>query len=112
MPSQHLTNAATAELEPAGLPALDGAGVVATGRLPLPGIAGADVGIWSIAEGTVRGVTKDEVFVVLSGRATVEFHDTGEVLHIGPGDAVRLHRGQENTWTTHEALRKIYVNQV
>ena len=53
-------------------------------------------------------VEADEVFVVLSGRATVEVVD-GPTLEIGPGDVGLLPAGARTTWTVHETLRKVYV---
>lgn len=68
----------------------------------------ADLGIWEITEGTVTDVEADELFVVLSGRATIAFED-GPTLEVGPGDACRLKAGQRTVWTVHETLRKVYA---
>jgi uncharacterized cupin superfamily protein len=68
----------------------------------------ADLGIWEITPGTVTDVEADELFVVLSGRATIAFED-GPVLEVGPGDACRLRAGQRTVWTVHETLRKVYA---
>ncbi|WP_426560902.1 cupin domain-containing protein [Angustibacter sp. McL0619] len=68
----------------------------------------AEVGVWSIGAGVARDTEVDEVFVVLSGRATVIVED-GETLHVGPGSAVRLFAGDRTTWQVHESLRKLYV---
>jgi uncharacterized protein len=64
-------------------------------------------GIWQMTPGVVTDTEADEVFVVLSGRATVEFSD-GTVLEVGPGDVAVLTEGAETTWTVHETLRKVY----
>jgi uncharacterized cupin superfamily protein len=64
-------------------------------------------GIWQMTPGVVTDVEADEVFVVVSGRATVEFAD-GTVLELGPGDVGVLTEGAETTWTVHETLRKVY----
>ncbi|GII95514.1 cupin domain-containing protein [Sinosporangium siamense] len=65
-------------------------------------------GIWQITPGVVTDVEEDELFVVVSGRATVEVED-GPTLHIGPGDLGVLRRGDRTTWTVHETLRKAYA---
>ncbi|QKW23796.1 cupin domain-containing protein [Kitasatospora sp. NA04385] len=64
-------------------------------------------GIWQITPGVVTDTEADEMFVVLSGRATVEFED-GPVLELGPGDLAVLREGDRTTWTVHETLRKVY----
>ncbi len=64
-------------------------------------------GIWQMTPGVVTDTEADEVFVVVSGRATVEFAD-GTVLEVGPGDVAVLTEGAETTWTVHETLRKVY----
>ena len=70
---------------------------------------GADVGVWEITPGVVRDVEEDEIFVVLAGRATVEFGDGRPSIDIQAGSVVRLDGGMGTTWTVHETLRKIYV---
>jgi uncharacterized cupin superfamily protein len=56
----------------------------------------------------------EEVFVVLSGRARVEFVGVPDgalpaPIDIGPGSIVRLTAGMSTTWTVHETLRKVYL---
>lgn len=67
-----------------------------------------EVGVWEHSVGTSTDIEADEVFVVISGRATVECDD-GAVLSIGPGDVGFLQAGTATTWTVHETLRKVYV---
>jgi len=69
--------------------------------------AGIERGIWEITPGVVTDVEVDELFVVLSGRATIEFQD-GPALEVGPGDVVVLPEGAVTRWTVHETLRKVY----
>ena len=66
------------------------------------------VGIWQHGPGVSTDVEADEVFVVLSGSATIEF-DGHPTLECGPGDVVMLPAGAVTRWTVHETLRKIYV---
>lgn len=78
-----------------------------TGSRALAAVAGAEVGVWEMTPGTASDVEVDEVFVVLSGSATVEFDD-GSVLELRPCTTVRLRAGDRTTWTVHETLRKVY----
>jgi uncharacterized cupin superfamily protein len=64
-------------------------------------------GIWQMTPGVVTDTEADELFVVLAGRATIEFSD-GTVLKVGPGDAAVLTEGARTRWTVHETLRKVY----
>jgi uncharacterized protein len=76
--------------------------------LPLHDSDDLAVGIWQHSTGVSTDVEADEVFVVLSGRATIEVAD-GPTLEVGPGDVGLLPVGARTTWTVHETLRKIYV---
>ncbi|MFE7777313.1 cupin domain-containing protein [Streptomyces sp. NPDC057445] len=64
-------------------------------------------GIWQITPGVVTDTEADELFVVVSGRATIEV-EGGDTLDVGPGDACVLREGDRTTWTVHETLRKAY----
>lgn len=66
------------------------------------------VGIWQHTAGVSTDVEADEVFVVLSGRATIEVAQ-GPTLEVGPGDIGILEAGAVTRWTVHEDLRKVYV---
>jgi uncharacterized cupin superfamily protein len=66
------------------------------------------IGIWQHGVGVSTDVEVDEVFVVLSGRATIEV-DGGPTLEVGPGDVGHYPAGTRTTWTVHETLRKVYV---
>ncbi|WP_033222729.1 cupin domain-containing protein [Kitasatospora phosalacinea] len=100
-----------AELEPEPLDPgqiVSGAPEV-TGKVVWESADGRQVrGIWQITPGTVTDTEADEMFVVLSGRATVEF-EGGPVLELGPGDLAVLREGDRTTWTVHETLRKVYT---
>jgi uncharacterized cupin superfamily protein len=74
----------------------------------LDALAGAEVGLWEMSEGTARDTEADEVFVVVSGRGHVDFED-GERLELAPGVAVRLAAGERTVWTVTERLRKVWV---
>lgn len=64
-------------------------------------------GIWSHTPGVSRDTESDEIFVVLTGRATIEV-EGGPTLELGPGDVGLLHAGDRTVWRVHEPLRKIY----
>ncbi|MCX4991679.1 MULTISPECIES: cupin domain-containing protein [unclassified Streptomyces] len=64
-------------------------------------------GIWQITPGVVTDTEANELFVVVSGRATIEV-EGGDVIEVGPGDAAFLREGDRTTWTVHETLRKAY----
>ena len=79
-----------------------------TGTRALTTVAGAEVGVWEMTAGTATDVEVDEVFVVLSGSATVTV-EGGTPLDLRPGVVVRLHAGDRTTWQVHETLRKVYL---
>lgn len=64
-------------------------------------------GVWQITEGVVTDVEADEVFVVVSGRATVEI-EGGPTLALEPGVVGRLQAGDRTVWRVHETLRKVF----
>ncbi|MFF3671441.1 cupin domain-containing protein [Microtetraspora malaysiensis] len=64
-------------------------------------------GVWEITPGVVTDVEADEIFVVLTGRATIEV-EGGATVEVGPGDVCLLAEGAKTTWTVHETLRKVY----
>ncbi|MEV6056625.1 cupin domain-containing protein [Streptomyces sp. NPDC052107] len=65
-------------------------------------------GIWQITPGVVTDTEADELFVVISGSATIEVQD-GPTLTVAPGDMAVLRAGDRTTWTVHETLRKAYA---
>lgn len=86
------------------------AGAPTTAVHELATIGGVEVGVWEMTPGTATDTEADEVFVVLSGRATISFASSGlPDLEIGPGSVVRLAEGMRTTWTVTETLRKVYV---
>ena len=104
-------DALTATLEPDGLPAEKvraGSPSTASRELVRDPSTGLSVGIWEHTAGQSVDVEADEVFVVLSGRATISYGD-GSVVDVGPGSVVATPAGVATTWTVHEDLRKVYV---
>ena len=110
-----LLEAATVALTHEPLPAEQiVAGSPTTATLVLDERADREIGVWEMSPGTASDFEVDEVFVVLSGRATVEYTAVAEgavppPIEIGPGSVVRLTDGMQTTWTVHETLRKVYL---
>jgi uncharacterized cupin superfamily protein len=64
-------------------------------------------GVWQHAPGVSRDTESDEIFVVLSGHATIEV-ENGPTLELRPGAVGLLHAGDRTTWRVHETLRKVF----
>ncbi|MBC9943770.1 DUF861 domain-containing protein [Leucobacter sp. cx-328] len=74
----------------------------------------ADVGIWELREGVVTDTEVDELFVVLSGGARIEFLDADnnvidEPIDVAQGDVMRLVGGSRTRWTVENHIRKVYI---
>lgn len=104
-----LIEAASVEVELVPVPAAQVvAGSPAVGSTDLDEDMG--IGIWEMSEGAMSDTEIDEVFVVVSGSATVEFVDPAlPTVHLTPGAIVRLEAGMRTIWTVHERLRKVYL---
>ena len=70
--------------------------------------SGLDIGLWEHSTGASSDIEVDEIFVILSGSAEIEFKD-GPTLIVGPGDVVQLQAGDQTTWNVKEPLRKFWV---
>lgn len=82
------------------------------GVAELGGIGGAETGIWELRGGVVTDTEVDELFVVLSGAATIEVldgADAGRTFEVGPGDVMRLVAGTRTRWTVEDHIRKVYI---
>lgn len=87
-------------------------GAPRTGSQELGRISGAPVGVWEMTAGVMRDIEVDEVFVVISGAATVELLEDGSVVRsiaLYPGVLCRLAAGMRTRWTVPDALRKVYI---
>jgi uncharacterized cupin superfamily protein len=88
-----------------------GASQVVAGS-PATGIHEIDetTGVWEMTPGAMADVEVDELFVVVSGDATVEFVEPAlPSVDLRPGSVVRLEAGMRTVWTVRETLRKVYV---
>jgi uncharacterized protein len=102
--------AADLELEPAPLDpetVLDGTPEVSELVLDTSQDGRVVRGVWQITPGVVRDVEADELFVVISGRATVEV-EGGPTLELEPGVVAVLRAGDRTVWRVHETLRKVF----
>jgi len=79
-----------------------------TGIAALTEIDDIEIGVWEITPGIVTDVEVDEVFIVLSGHATLRRED-GSESELVAGTVGRLEDGEETEWEVHETLRKIYI---
>ena len=69
-----------------------------------------EIGVWEMTPGTASDTEVDEVFVVLSGHARIEFVEPAlPPIEVDPGSVVRLAEGQRTVWTVTDTLRKIYI---
>lgn len=102
-----VTDAATLALPHEPVPAEQVvAGTPSTGYVDLTDT----IGVWEMSPGAMRDVEADEVFVVLSGSATVSFENPGlSPISLAPGSVMRLAAGMRTVWTVHETLRKVYL---
>ena len=86
------------------------AGEPATGYAVLGTIGDAELGIWEMTVGGMRDVEVDEVFVVISGEATITFDDGRPSIDLAPGVLVQLTAGDRTEWTVRRALRKLVLS--
>jgi uncharacterized cupin superfamily protein len=85
------------------------AGTPTTALVALSAFGEAEVGVWEMTPGAMTDVETDEIFIVIAGRARIDFSATGESVEIGPGFVGRFAEGAATVWTVTETLRKIYV---
>ncbi|GGI44524.1 cupin [Agromyces flavus] len=108
-----VTDAATRPLAHEPVPddqVVAGAPTTAYGELDVSADGARELGVWEMTPGAMRDTESDEVFLVIAGRATVEFIDPAlPAIELAPGSLVRLEAGMRTVWTVHETLRKLYV---
>lgn len=85
-------------------------GTPTTATQALATVGEVEVGIWEMTPGTASDTEVDEVFLVLSGHARIEFVEPAlPAIEVDPGSVVRLAEGQRTVWTVTETLRKVYI---
>jgi uncharacterized cupin superfamily protein len=85
-------------------------GAPTTGYQALGEYAGREFGVWEMTPGAMSDVEVEELFIVLSGDATVEFLDDGTSVELFPGFIGRLRSGDRTVWTVRETIRKVYLS--
>ncbi|WP_062516584.1 cupin domain-containing protein [Demequina gelatinilytica] len=102
-------HALSLETEPIEAAAVE-AGAPVAGAVALAEVGEIEVGVWEMTPGVATDIEADEVFVVLSGRARIEYLDPAlPTAEVGPGSLVWLQAGMSTRWTVTETLRKVYV---
>ena len=67
-------------------------------------------GAWEMSPGAMSDIEADELFIVLSGDATVAFTDPAlPSVELRAGSVMRLEAGMHTVWTVHQTLRKVYI---
>ena len=109
--AKKLASAANAQLSLTAVPADQvESGSPETGILELPDFAGMSMGIWEHTAGVSTDTEVDEVFIVISGGAIIEFIDEDTPpLEVESGDIVRLAAGAKTRWVVRDHLRKVYL---
>ncbi|MEV8336947.1 cupin domain-containing protein [Leucobacter sp. NPDC077196] len=86
------------------------------GTAELGTIGDAELGIWELRGGTVTDTEVDELFIVLSGGASIELlevpgapEEAGRIVDVTAGDVMRLVAGTRTRWTVDDHIRKVYV---
>ena len=85
------------------------AGAPRQGIRELGQIGDCEAGIWELRGGTVTDTEVDEVFIVLSGGATIELLDEGRTIDVVAGDVMRLIAGTRTRWIVEDHIRKVYI---
>ena len=67
---------------------------------------GTECGIWRCTPGRFRDTETREAFVVLEGKAKIEW--AGGSIEVGAGDLCAFAAGTETVWTVQETLLKGY----
>ena len=71
------------------------------------GLDGTECGVWRCTPGRFRDTETQEAFVVLEGKATIEWE--GGSIEVGAGDLCTFAAGTETIWTVEETLLKGYA---
>lgn len=80
------------------------------GALELGALGGCEAGIWELRDGAVFDTEVDELFVVISGGATIELLDEGRSVDVKTGDVMRLTAGTRTRWIVRDHIRKVYLS--
>ncbi len=79
------------------------------GAVELGQLGGVTAGIWELRDGAVLDTEVDEMFVVISGGATIKLLDEGRSVEVKTGDVMRLTAGTRTRWIVKDHIRKVYL---
>lgn len=79
------------------------------GSVELGRLGNVETGIWELRDGAVFDIEVDELFVVISGSATIKLLDEGRSVEVKTGDVMRLTAGTKTRWIVKDHIRKIYL---
>lgn len=89
------------------------AGTPSTGVACLGEIFGVEFGLWEMSQGSMGDIEAEELFIVLSGKATVKVEPVNgfeaEEFTLVPGSICHLREGMHTIWNVTEPLRKVYL---
>ncbi len=72
-----------------------------------------EFGLWEMSEGAMRDVEAEELFIVLSGKATIQVEPVNgfeaEEFSLLPGSICHLREGMHTIWMVDQPLRKVYL---
>jgi len=80
------------------------------GQAGLGTIGGCEAGIWELRDGAVLDTEVDEVFVVISGGATIKLLEENRSVEVKTGDVMRLTAGTKTRWIVKDHIRKVYLS--
>lgn len=80
------------------------------GAVQLGPVGDSNAGIWELREGSVIDTEVDEVFVVISGGATIKLLEEGRSVEVKTGDVMRLTAGTKTRWIVKDHIRKVYLS--
>lgn len=83
-----------------------------TGWRSLGTTLGLEVGVWEMSTGAMTDIEVDEIFVVISGEATVTLivdEQPTEVIDLRPGSICRLPEGAHTLWEVTRTVRKVVL---
>lgn len=81
------------------------------GSVVLGAIDSVVTGIWELRDGAVFDTEIDELFVVISGGATIKLLDEGRSVDVKTGDVMRLTAGTRTRWIVKDHIRKVYLTR-
>lgn len=79
------------------------------GEVELGSLGTVKAGIWELRDGAVYDTEVDELFIVISGAATIKLLDENRSVDVRTGDVMRLTAGTKTRWIVRDHIRKVYL---